>query len=115
MTDLADDLILYAGGEVVGWDAGSTPYEELPEYYQEEVSRIKAEIKTNVCWVTDYTVMDPLKSPYMAYGNEASPAHAYGHVCLVAKVGPVGRWKTVSEEDTSPPPRWVRDAVTAST
>lgn len=42
-----------------------------------------------VYWVTKMTKITTLKQPYMAYGNEASMWHTYGHVCLVVHLGPV--------------------------
>ncbi|TFY62836.1 hypothetical protein EVG20_g6559 [Dentipellis fragilis] len=38
-------------------------------------------------WVTELKPLSTIESPYMAYGNEAVLAYAYGEVCLVIWVG----------------------------
>lgn len=62
--------------------------DEVGEYpnYGRGVIRAK-----KVLWVTPQTTFNSLKSPYVAYGNEASLGFSYGNVCLVAEVLPSGK------------------------
>ncbi|KAA1472276.1 hypothetical protein DENSPDRAFT_171272 [Dentipellis sp. KUC8613] len=47
-------------------------------------------VDERVNWVTKLRALSRVKSPYMAYGNEAHFACAYGDVCLVVRVGRPG-------------------------
>jgi hypothetical protein len=47
-----------------------------------------------VLWVTPLTKHAHFKSPYVAYGNEATLGCVYGDVCLMVQVGPTGRRAT---------------------
>jgi hypothetical protein len=44
-----------------------------------------------IYWITEMTTFTSVKEEYIAYGNEASLEHCYGHVCLVVNVGPAGK------------------------
>ncbi|TCD68159.1 hypothetical protein EIP91_011437 [Steccherinum ochraceum] len=46
--------------------------------------------RRTVFWVTEPTEYSQATTDYTAYGNEASPALAYGDLCLIVEVGPPG-------------------------
>ncbi|TFY66002.1 hypothetical protein EVG20_g5085 [Dentipellis fragilis] len=48
------------------------------------------DIDERINWVTKLRALSRVKSPYMAYGNEAHFACAYGDVCLIVRVGRPG-------------------------
>ncbi|TFK70214.1 hypothetical protein BDN72DRAFT_819242 [Pluteus cervinus] len=78
--DSSWDYILkrYGAREVYPWDTDDAP-----------------EDADMIMWVTPPTAFPTYDTPYVAYGNEASVAHLYGDICLVAKVGPVDQRETV--------------------
>jgi hypothetical protein len=45
---------------------------------------------TPVDWVTPVTTFNCRSSAHVAYGNEASLELAYGHLCLIVRIGEVG-------------------------
>jgi hypothetical protein len=79
-------------GKVI-YDVGTEPpmdWDEKPVVASQAVA---------VSWVTPLTEYARFSLPYVAYGNEATLAHIYGNVCLVAKVGPFGQRETKGAED----------------
>lgn len=45
--------------------------------------------RVRVYWVTPLIKLTRTKETYMAYGNETTLEHAYGDVCLIARVPPL--------------------------
>lgn len=45
--------------------------------------------RVQVHWVTPLTKLNEIKETYVAYGNEMTVEHAYGHLCLIANVPPL--------------------------
>ncbi|TFY64815.1 hypothetical protein EVG20_g5823 [Dentipellis fragilis] len=54
----------------------------------DDVKRIDTAERVN--WVTGMKVLSRVKSPYMAYGNQAELSYAYGDVCLIVRLGRPG-------------------------
>jgi hypothetical protein len=52
--------------------------------------RLETDDITPVDWVTPVTTFNCLSSTYVAFGNEASLELAYGHLCLIVRIGKVG-------------------------
>ncbi|XP_055334292.1 uncharacterized protein LOC129585581 [Paramacrobiotus metropolitanus] len=51
----------------------------------------KVRYSVNIRWITEPTLYNEVKTPYIAYGNEHSLNYLYGTVCFVAKIGPPGK------------------------
>ena len=73
----ADGIVICGVDEVGEYSDG---------YHGGETIRAK-----KVLWVTPQTTLSSLKSPYVAYGNEATIGYSYGNVCLVAEVLALGK------------------------
>jgi hypothetical protein len=52
--------------------------------------RFETDDVTSVDWVTPVTTFNCLSSTYVAFGNEPSLEMAYGHLCLIVRIGKVG-------------------------
>ncbi|GBE85327.1 hypothetical protein SCP_0705140 [Sparassis crispa] len=61
------------------------------------VEEANEEKDIEVHWVTDAPKANSINSPYTVYGNEASPAHTYMHLCLIVDVGKAGERATATE------------------
>jgi hypothetical protein len=67
-------------------DFGSKMIEDLPEWFQ----NIGA-INEPVTWVTPKTTRNTVESVYLHHwGNEPEMGHAYGHLCLIVRIGRPG-------------------------
>ncbi|XP_055332138.1 uncharacterized protein LOC129584061 [Paramacrobiotus metropolitanus] len=49
------------------------------------------EAKNRIHWITEVTKHNTIKTEYVAYGNQSELDHLYGSICLIAKIGPVGK------------------------
>jgi hypothetical protein len=53
--------------------------------------RLRGNDVTPVDWVTPVTTFNCLSSSYVALGNDASLELAFGHLCLIVRIGKVGK------------------------
>ncbi|XP_055334167.1 uncharacterized protein LOC129585491 [Paramacrobiotus metropolitanus] len=51
----------------------------------------KVKYSVDIHWITELTAYNNVKTEFLAYGNDASLGYLYGTLCLVAKIGPVGK------------------------
>ncbi|TCD61286.1 hypothetical protein EIP91_008682 [Steccherinum ochraceum] len=66
-------------------DCDGEPLEDLP-----------GRPRRTVYWITEPTEYSQVKTDYVAYGNEASTAFAYGDLCLIVDVGPPPRPRRIN-------------------